>query len=55
MEALKQKGYTDNDIRYINYEDGRHDVETWARAIPDFLKWGWGVSPLKEIQSPESC
>jgi enterochelin esterase-like enzyme len=55
IEALKQKGYTDNDIRYINYEDGRHDVETWARAFPDFLKWGWGVSPLKEIQSPESC
>ncbi|HZH00645.1 MAG TPA: alpha/beta hydrolase-fold protein, partial [Flavisolibacter sp.] len=52
IEALKQKGYTDNDIRYINYEDGRHDVETWARAFPDFLKWGWGLSSFKEIQSP---
>jgi enterochelin esterase-like enzyme len=31
------------DIRYINYGDGKHDIATWARAFPEFLKWGWGV------------
>ena len=31
-----------NDIHYINYEDGKHDVKTWGRAMPAFLKWGWG-------------
>lgn len=38
IEELKAKGYPDEDIQYINYEDGRHDVDTWARAMPDFLK-----------------
>ncbi len=42
IDELKNKGYTNKDIQYINYEDGRHDVETWGRAMPDFLKWGWG-------------
>jgi len=23
-------------------KDGKHDVSTWGRAFPDFLKWGWG-------------
>lgn len=41
---LKRKGYKDADIEYINYEDGRHDVDTWGRALPRFLLWGWGKS-----------
>jgi iron(III)-enterobactin esterase len=43
IEELKLKGYTDDDIHYVNYDDGRHDVETWARALPAFLKWAWPV------------
>ena len=44
IEELKQHGYRmDHDIRYINYEDGRHDVDTWGRAMPQFLLWAWGV------------
>lgn len=42
IDELKKKGYTDKDIQYIELEDGRHDVPTWARAFPDFLRWGWG-------------
>jgi len=42
IEELKEKGYnTEHDIRYINYEDGRHDVASWGRAMPQFLLWGW--------------
>ena len=44
IDELKKKGYTDKDIQYLELKDGRHDVPTWARAFPDFLKWGWGVS-----------
>ena len=40
---LKKKGYPDDDIRYLELKDGKHDVATWARAFPDFLKWGWGI------------
>ncbi len=43
IEELKKKGYsTERNIKYINFEDGKHDVETWGRAIPEFLTWGWG-------------
>jgi enterochelin esterase-like enzyme len=43
IEELEKKGYRNgDDIRYINYEDGKHDVKTWGRAMPAFLKWGWG-------------
>jgi enterochelin esterase-like enzyme len=44
IDELAKKGYKIGiDIEYINYEQGRHDVKTWGKAMPDFLKWGWGV------------
>lgn len=56
IEELNAKGYTAADIEYINYEDGRHDVETWERAMPRFLQWGWGVTNHKrKKESIESC
>lgn len=39
---LKAKGYTDEHIEYVLLEDGKHDVPTWQKALPNFLKWGWG-------------
>ncbi|MDE3234708.1 MAG: esterase family protein [Bacteroidota bacterium] len=39
---LKAKGYTDEHIAYLEIPDGKHDVKTWAKALPAFLKWGWG-------------
>jgi iron(III)-enterobactin esterase len=39
ISELEKHGYTEDDIRYINYEDGKHDVETWGRAMPGFLLW----------------
>jgi enterochelin esterase family protein len=43
IEELKLKGYEEGEeIRYINYEDGRHDIPTWGRSMPQFLLWGWG-------------
>jgi enterochelin esterase-like enzyme len=38
---LKAKGYTDEHITYLQCDDGSHDVATWGRAMPVFLKWGW--------------
>jgi len=38
---LYKKGYTENNIKYLELEDGNHDVPTWARAFPDFLEWAW--------------
>jgi iron(III)-enterobactin esterase len=43
ISELENIGYEQGrDISYINYEDGKHDVETWGKAMPAFLLWGWG-------------
>lgn len=43
ISELEQVGYKQGqNIKYINYEDGKHDVETWGKAMPAFLLWGWG-------------
>ena len=46
IKELKTLGYTDDAIRYLELSDGTHDVPTWARAFPDFLKWAWGRKSL---------
>lgn len=44
VRVLEQKGYDrQRDIHYLEMPDGRHDIPTWGRAMPEFLKWGWGV------------
>jgi enterochelin esterase-like enzyme len=43
IDELVIKGYDrEADIHYLELQDGRHDVPTWAKAFPDFLEWGWG-------------
>lgn len=42
IKELKKKGYDDNSIKYLELEDGSHDVLTWARAFHVFLEWSWG-------------
>lgn len=43
INELELKGYNkESDIHYLELADGKHDVATWARAFPHFLKWGWG-------------
>ena len=42
IKELKKLGYDDTSIKYLELEDGKHDVATWAKAFPYFLQWGWG-------------
>lgn len=43
MRELLAKGYKEGkDFHYQQLPDGKHDVPTWAKAFPAFLKWGWG-------------
>jgi hypothetical protein len=43
IKELTQKGYDPvQDIAYIEMKEGRHDIATWASAMPLFLEWGWG-------------
>lgn len=49
IKELEAKGYNkEKDIRYLELPDGRHDVLTWGRAMPEFLKWGWSVRTSSE-------
>ena len=41
ITELKNKGYSIDSIEYMEMKDGRHDVATWAKALPHFLEWGW--------------
>ncbi|MFT3677382.1 MAG: alpha/beta hydrolase-fold protein [Chitinophagaceae bacterium] len=44
MQELVNKGYDrEKDMYYLEIADGRHDIPTWGRAMPVFLKWGWGI------------
>jgi len=43
VKELEAKGYdSEKDICYFEMKDGRHDVPSWGRAMPEFLNWGWG-------------
>jgi enterochelin esterase-like enzyme len=43
IEELEKKGYhREEDIRYLELADGRHDVPTWGRAFPEYLKFAFG-------------
>ncbi|HEX7902879.1 MAG TPA: alpha/beta hydrolase-fold protein [Chitinophagaceae bacterium] len=43
ISELVAKGYDEKkDIHYVEMPEGRHDIATWGKAMPEFLKWGWG-------------
>jgi enterochelin esterase-like enzyme len=42
INELTEKGYQPHtDIKYLELKEGRHDVATWAKAIPFFLQWAF--------------
>jgi esterase/lipase superfamily enzyme len=42
INELVKKGYDrEKDISYLELADGKHDVATWARAMPVFLEWAF--------------
>lgn len=47
IEELEKKGYVgQNDIEYLEIQDGHHDVPTWGRAFPLFLRWAYQKSQI---------
>ncbi|HUQ66327.1 MAG TPA: alpha/beta hydrolase-fold protein [Flavitalea sp.] len=43
MRILVRKGYREGkDMYYLQIPDGRHDVPSWRKAFPYFLKWAYG-------------
>jgi iron(III)-enterobactin esterase len=55
VNELEKHGYNKGtDIFYINYEDGRHDIPTWGRALPEFLVWTWKKQKQKEKEKEKT-
>jgi enterochelin esterase-like enzyme len=43
ISELTKKGYRPfHDIDYLEVKNGKHSAETWAKAMPVFLKWAFG-------------
>ncbi len=39
---LTKKGYRPfHDIQYLELKDGEHNLPTWSKAMPEFLKWAF--------------
>lgn len=44
IDELVAKGYSrDTDVVYLELADGRHDVPTWGRAFPVFLRFAYSI------------
>jgi len=42
IKELVKKGYSyPGDITYIEVDGGKHDLPTWGKAFPDFLRWAF--------------
>lgn len=39
ITELKTKGYTEDEITYVEIEGGEHNFKTWKEVFPKFLKW----------------
>ncbi len=46
MAALQARGIAPERMRYVEIKGGRHDYETWARALPDFLEWAFSAGKI---------
>jgi len=43
IKELEARGYTrPADVQYLEMVGGKHDMPTWAKAMPRFLTWAFG-------------
>ncbi|MBP7272365.1 MAG: esterase family protein [Saprospiraceae bacterium] len=42
LKLLHQKGYNNEHLHYVEVEGGEHNPLTWAKVLPDFLKFVFG-------------
>jgi len=47
IRILKELGYKEDEIKYLEIKDGRHEPTTWSVAMPDFLRW-IGVNKIEK-------
>ena len=42
IKVLKQIGYENTAIKYVEVEQGEHNPDTWKKVVPDFLQFVYG-------------
>ena len=53
IKELRAKGYSyPGDITYIEIEGGKHDLPTWEKVFPDFVRWAFGADDLLKPYIP---
>ncbi|MDY7396643.1 alpha/beta hydrolase-fold protein [Aureibaculum sp. 2210JD6-5] len=54
IKELVLKGYTESgDITYVEVINGKHDLPTWGKIFPEFIRWAFG-NEVKHILQPEN-
>ena len=41
VKSLKNAGYSDNSMTYVQVEGGEHNFHTWSQVFPQFLEWAF--------------
>ena len=42
IKELQKKGYSyPSEITYVEIQDGKHDLPTWGKVFPSFLRWAF--------------
>lgn len=54
MAALSAAGCAPDQLAYVEVAGGRHDFETWARVLPDFLAWAFRPGPGRQTTEASS-
>jgi enterochelin esterase-like enzyme len=49
IKELKEKGFTEKDIEYLEVQGGMHNQKTWSKVLPHFLIWAFGSRKSSEI------
>ena len=39
LALLREKGFSEEQLAYVEVEGGRHEPETWGEVVIDFLRW----------------
>ena len=42
MEEMRKIGFNENQLQYLEVQDGTHDVQTWSKVLPSYFDWLMG-------------
>lgn len=49
IHELALKGFKENEVTYVEVKGGKHNQQTWAEVMPDFLQWAFGKKKFEHM------